>query len=58
MTKKYKIKTGVIGVGSMGQNHARVYNEISNLIGVSDLDEKQGKLVSERLGVKYFKNYS
>ena len=57
MTKKYKIKTGVIGVGSMGQNHARVYNEISNLIGVSDLDEKQGKLVSERLGVKYFKNY-
>ena len=24
------IKTGVIGVGSMGQNHARVYKEISN----------------------------
>ena len=26
----FEIKTGVIGVGSMGQNHARIYSEISN----------------------------
>ena len=57
MVKKYDIKTGVIGVGSMGQNHARVYSEISNLIGVSDLNEEQGKSVAKRLGVSYFKDF-
>ena len=33
------IRTAVVGVGSMGQNHARVLNEISNLVGVVDLDK-------------------
>ena len=51
-----EIRTGVIGVGSMGQNHARVYNEISNLVGISDPDENQGKMISDRFGIKYFKN--
>ena len=46
------IRTGVIGAGSMGQNHARVYSEISNLVGVADLDETQGKDVANRFGVK------
>ena len=58
MNKQYKnIKTGVIGVGSMGQNHARVYNEISNLVGVADTDESQARKIADRLGVKYYKNY-
>ena len=52
-----KIKTGVIGVGSMGRHHARVYAKISNLVGVSDLDEVNGRKVSEANGTKYFKNY-
>lgn len=51
------IKTGVIGSGSMGQNHARVYNEISNLVAISDVDEKQGRLVADRFGIKWYKNY-
>ena len=33
------IRTGVIGVGSMGQNHARINNEISKLVAVSDTNE-------------------
>jgi len=58
MKRKYNnIRTGVIGVGSMGQNHARIYKEISNLVGVSDLDEEQGKIVSERLNVTYFPDF-
>ena len=52
-----KIRTGVIGVGSMGQNHARIYNEVSKLIGVADLDEKQGKKVANRFGVKFYSDY-
>ena len=52
-----EIRTGVIGVGSMGQHHARIFNEISNLVGVSDLNEDIGNKVASRFGVKYFKNY-
>ena len=34
------IKTAVIGVGSMGQHHARVYSQLkgSDLMAVSDAD--------------------
>lgn len=53
------IKTAVIGVGHLGQHHARIINEIegAELIGVVDVDEKTGRTVAERLGVPYFKNY-
>ena len=58
MSKKYKnLKTGVIGVGSMGQNHARVYNEISNLVAVSDLNFEHGKEISERFDTNFFEDY-
>lgn len=49
-------KTGVIGVGSMGQNHARLYSEISDLVGVYDVDKNQAKRVAERFGTKAFSN--
>tara|TARA_B100001250_G_scaffold413855_1_gene449489 strand:+ start:6724 stop:7707 length:984 start_codon:yes stop_codon:yes gene_type:complete len=52
------IRTGVIGVGSMGQNHARIYNEISNFVAVSDPNEKQGRMVANRFGVDWYENYS
>ena len=52
------IRTGVIGVGSMGQNHARILNDISNLIGVADTNEEQGKRVAGNLGVKWYKDYN
>ena len=51
------IRTGVIGVGSMGQNHARVLSEISNLVGVSDVNIKQGELVASRFGVTFHESY-
>ncbi len=51
------IRTGVIGVGSMGQNHARVYNEISNLVAVADSNEEQGRKVAERFGVTWYGDY-
>ena len=57
MSKFKKIRTGVIGVGSMGQNHARIYSEISNLVAVSDSNTVQGKKVAEKLGVRFFSNY-
>ncbi|WP_135829683.1 Gfo/Idh/MocA family protein [Halorussus halobius] len=45
---------GVIGVGSMGQHHARVYNELpeANLVGVYDVDDEQARKVAEKNGTK------
>lgn len=45
-----KIDVGVIGVGSMGQNHARVYNELTgaNLVGIADADAERAEDVAEK----------
>ncbi len=51
------VKTGVIGVGSMGKNHVRVYSEISDLVGISDLNEDLGREIAANYKIKYFKNY-
>ena len=51
------IRTAVVGVGSMGQNHARVLNEISNLVGVVDLDKVQGQKIAESNNTQYYQDY-
>jgi UDP-N-acetylglucosamine 3-dehydrogenase len=38
----------------MGQNHARVYSEIADLVGVADPDVKAGGLVSNRFSTSYY----
>ena len=57
MVEFENMRTGVIGVGSMGRHHARVYNEISNLVAVADPDKEQGESIAAKYGVKYFSNY-
>jgi predicted dehydrogenase len=46
--------TGVIGVGSMGRHHARVYSELpaSELVGVSDADEERAATVANEFGTQ------
>ncbi len=51
------MKVGIIGIGNMGSNHARIYSEISDLVAVSDLNEELGKKISEKHKCKYYKNY-
>ena len=51
------MKVGVIGVGSMGQNHARVLAELGDLAGVADPDVKAGGAVANRFTVSYFPEY-
>jgi UDP-N-acetylglucosamine 3-dehydrogenase len=46
-----KLRVGVIGVGSMGRNHARVYGEVAELVGIVDLDAGTARTVAERLQV-------
>ena len=53
------VNIGVIGVGHLGQHHARILNEIegANLVGISDVNEEAGKAQAEKYGVKYFKDF-
>jgi predicted dehydrogenase len=53
------IKVGVIGVGSLGQHHARVYAELSmaRLVGVADIDEARGASVAARHGCRAVADY-
>lgn len=51
------LRTGVIGVGTMGQHHARVLSEFSNFVAVADTDEEQGRLISKKYDAKYYNNY-
>ncbi|WP_281194366.1 Gfo/Idh/MocA family protein [Halorubrum sp. F4] len=45
-----EIDVGVIGVGSMGQHHARVYDELNdvNLVGIADADTKRANEVAKK----------
>lgn len=53
------IKAAVIGVGSMGKNHARVYGELSEveLVAVADADLEVARAAGVRAGVSYYSNY-
>jgi predicted dehydrogenase len=47
-------RAGVIGVGSMGRHHARVYRELPevDLVGVYDVDHERAREVAEDHGTK------
>ncbi|MCL2687803.1 MAG: Gfo/Idh/MocA family oxidoreductase [Methanobrevibacter sp.] len=53
------VNVGVIGVGAMGLNHARVYDRLenANLIAVSDVSETTLNYVSEKYDVKGYLEY-
>lgn len=50
------LDVGVLGTGSMGENHARVYESLSstNLVGVYDVDEAAADEVADRYGTRFF----
>lgn len=52
------LRAGVIGVGHLGQHHARLYASLpgSRLIGVVDLSPERGQLIADRHGVRLFRN--
>ncbi len=54
-----KVKVGIIGVGYLGTQHARIlsYLEKAELIGVADIDFKKAMVIGNRHGVKYYDKY-
>jgi UDP-N-acetylglucosamine 3-dehydrogenase len=53
------IKAAVIGVGSMGKNHARIYDEMEDvgLVAVSDVNGELAEKVASRYKTKYYSNH-
>jgi UDP-N-acetylglucosamine 3-dehydrogenase len=53
------IRVGVIGLGSMGKNHVRVYSELPDveLIGIADLDDGIARGLAEKYHTKPFTDY-
>src|SRR5256886_10478161 len=54
-----KIKVGVIGVGSLGQHHARVFAELAGarLVGVADVDRARAIAIAGRHGCRAVTDY-
>ena len=54
------INVGVIGVGAMGENHARVYHRLenANLIAVSDVSKNTLNYISEKYDAKGYLDYT
>ena len=53
------IKIGVVGVGMMGQHHARVYSELEcELVGVADSNIEQAREIGERYRTRYYSDYT
>lgn len=56
------MRVGVVGVGEMGQHHARVYSELSDdfdleLIGIADNDVERAEEIAEEYGYKVYENH-
>lgn len=54
-----KVKVGIIGVGYLGMQHARIisYLEEAELEAVADTDFKRALEIGNRHGVRYYQNY-
>ena len=54
------LKAAVIGVGSMGRHHARVYTQISQttLVGVADADAATAEGIANQYGVPSYTDYA
>jgi predicted dehydrogenase len=58
-SQQHPLRVGVIGVGNMGQHHARVLSLLKDveLIGVSDVNVDRGQDTASKHRVKFFADY-
>src|SRR5687767_10936589 len=59
MTMSRKLKTAVIGVGHLGQAHARIYASLeqSELVAVCDTAEEQGRRIAETYQTRFIPDF-
>jgi predicted dehydrogenase len=55
-----KVRVGVVGVGALGQHHARVYASLpgATLVGVVDIAPGRAEQIAAPLGTRAFSNYA
>jgi predicted dehydrogenase len=53
------VRVGVIGIGYLGQHHARIYSELKDieLVALADTDKKRAITFAEKYGCKAFSDY-
>lgn len=53
------VRVGVIGVGTMGERHCRVYSGLRNvtLVGIADLNDQRGRVVAAEYDTEYYQDY-
>lgn len=52
------IRVGVVGAGTMGQHHARIYAELgAKLVGIADLDLPQAEAIAKKYNTRPFPDY-
>lgn len=51
-----QLRVGVVGVGSLGQAHARIYSELAqtSLVGIYDVDAARAAEIAEKHGTRVF----
>ncbi len=56
MNNGEKLKCGVVGVGYLGQHHARIYSELetTELVGVCDANVDRAREIADKFGCKVF----
>lgn len=53
-----KLRVGVVGLGVMGQHHARLYSQIDcELVGVADSNPERAKEYGEKYRIPYYTDY-
>ena len=55
---KNRLEVGVVGVGSLGQHHARLYADIpsADLVGVFDTDAARSAEIAGKYGCRVFES--
>jgi predicted dehydrogenase len=53
------IRIGVIGVGNMGQHHARILSFLKDvkLVGIADVNVEKGLEIASKYRIRFFENY-
>ena len=54
------LKVGVIGVGQLGQHHARIYASLRpevEFVGIAETDEARGREMAKRFETRWFADY-
>lgn len=59
MSHLEKLRVGVVGVGFIGELHARIFNEIptADLVAVADPDKERAREIGERFQCRYYQDY-